>query len=147
MQNIDRVYILSIDLLVFVKRTIDFLPLGIKSSFVNCKENNFAKMIKLQIIPMISSGENGSIDQRAKSFHCVKLYTNSKFNRSVKRFSSKVSRSQSTCTKHDFEKRSEVFKFAGTSLNLNKGNSGRRRFIRTAEILKLSEIYSSKILM
>ncbi len=28
-------------------------------------------MIKLQIIPMISSGENGSIDQRAKSFHCV----------------------------------------------------------------------------
>ncbi len=47
-------------------------------------------MIKLQIIPMISSGENGSIDQRAKSFHCVKLYTNSKFNRSAKRFSSKV---------------------------------------------------------
>ncbi len=40
-------------------------------------------MIKLQIIPMISSGENGSIDQRGKSFYCVKLYTNSKFNRSA----------------------------------------------------------------
>ncbi len=37
-----------------------------------------------------------------------------------------------------------------TSLNLSKGNSGRRRSIRSFElqkILKLSEIYSSKILM
>ncbi len=89
-------------------------------------------MIKLQIIPIISSGENGSIDQRGKSFYCVKLYTNSKVNRSGKRFSSKVFRSQSTCAKHDFEKRSEVFKCRNES-KLNKGNSGRRRSIRTAE--------------
>ncbi len=75
-------------------------------------------MIKLQIIPIISSGENGSIDQRGKSFYCVKLYTNSKVNRSGKRFSSKVSRSQSTCAKHDFEKRSEVFKSTETSYHL-----------------------------
>ena len=62
-------------------------------------------MIKLQINAMISSGENGSIDHRTKSFYCEKLFANTKFNRSAKRFSSKVSRSQSTRAKHDFEKR------------------------------------------
>ena len=69
-------------------------------------------MIKLQIIPMISSGENGSIEQRAKT----------KFNRSAKCFSSKVSRLQPPAPSRSTILRNVQYLNTGTSLNLNKGN-------------------------
>jgi hypothetical protein len=38
------------------------------------KENNYTKMVKLQIRHTISSSKNGSTDHRAKSFYCFTHY-------------------------------------------------------------------------
>jgi hypothetical protein len=73
-----------------------------KANYKILKEKNFVKM---KISPVITSKENGTTHHRTNSFYCDKLYAYPEYNRSAKCFSAKVSRSESTCTKHNFEKR------------------------------------------
>ena len=64
--------------------------------------------------------------------YCSNLYSDSKYSRSAKRFSSNVSWSESSCQKYSFAQRQEISEYRNYSLNRNKGNSGRRRTTRSA---------------
>jgi hypothetical protein len=87
----------------------------------------------MKISPVIASKENGTTDHRTKNFYCDKLYARTQSATEVRnafqqRFGDRNPPPPSTILRN-------VRKYlnAGTSLNLNKGNSGRRRTIRTAQ--------------
>ena len=47
-------------------------------------------------------------DHRATGVYCSKLYPDTKYSRSAKRFSNNVSWSESSCQKYSFAKRQEI---------------------------------------
>ena len=101
------------------------------------KESDYTKMVKLlisQYSHTVSSSKNGSTDHGAKSLYRVTLYTQTQSIAPVQnafraRFPDRNPPTKRTVMKNIRKYSAE----AGTSLNLNKSNSGRRRTTRSEE--------------
>ena len=99
-------------------------------------------MIKLQIIPMISSGKMAQLTREQRVF-IVLNFTQTQSSTAVQAsFPGRNPPAPSTILRNV-----QKYLNAGTSLNLNKGNSGRRRSIRTAENIEDVRDRLQKILM
>ena len=99
------------------------------------KESDYTKMVKLLISHTVSSSKNGSTDHGAKSLYRVTLYTQTQSIAPVQnafraRFPDRNPPTKRTVMKNIRKYSAE----AGTSLNLNKGNSGRRSTTRSEKI-------------